>query len=211
MSAITKETLRGLLQAQILHNIIHDLNNPLGSISLIVELQQELIDPDDPDLSMLPRQQEQILNSIEKGSAIANAFQGFLSAGEEEEELFNLADNLRQLDVFASSSFRKLNSPLTFHIEDSMVNAVPQDINLLIFYLLFVLATASEDEAPIGIHLSGNTLQLKAANASLQSAFGSALPLPADAAEAIVNGLAEANHLDLSSETDTFLITFKNG
>jgi signal transduction histidine kinase len=210
MTAINKESLRALLQASILHNIIHDLNNPLGSISLIVELQQEIIKPENPDFSMLAKQQEQIINSIHKGSEIAASFQHFLSSEDDELELFNLADNFRQLEIFSNSSFRKLNSPLKITKSDFILTAYRSDINLLIFFLIYRLAVETEEQTEILLDIKENTLiiQLCGYTATISEKFASDLAIPSDDVRSICLDLVSRNKLDLKLEKNTFFLTF---
>jgi signal transduction histidine kinase len=210
MSKLTKQTLQSLLKAHIIRHVIHDLNNPLGSISLLLELQQEILSVERADTSIIMKQSEQMANSIQKGSQIAHAFQSFTDEGDSEVNLFNIADSIDQFLIFMSSYFRKNSIEIKRAFEALMIECVEADLNTLIFYILINIAKQAENSCQIMITGEQGKLHFKCSKhiSGMTDFYSNDLHLPNAQVEQIINTILTDNNFELSYDNATFSVTY---
>ena len=153
-----KQHIKVYFTGYLLESIIHELNNPLTSVTLNIQLILEMCETKKAfKEGQLEELLNHTLNSVTSSSQITKNVMRFASFNAEEDDYFNLTDILKNIYLFTSPLFRKKQLKLEVpQTEDFLVYANNSDINLLIVILFYLFSKTAKDASTISITFRKN-------------------------------------------------------
>jgi two-component system nitrogen regulation sensor histidine kinase NtrY len=136
----------------------HEIKNPLTPMRLNLQYLQKAIDANSPKVKEISIYVAKILvEQIDHLSQIAGDFAQFANIGQSKNQLFNLADSLKQVTSLYSSN-EKLQITMRPHSDNIMIRADKTQINRLFTNLLqnAIESVPEEKNAEIKIATNGS-------------------------------------------------------
>jgi len=146
-----KQHIKVYFTGYLLESIVHELNNPLSSVTLNCQLILEMIENNvefkEGQLELLV---SHTLKSITQSSDITKTVLRYASNNADENDYFNLPDVLKNIYLFTAPLFRKKQLKLQFpEGDDYLVYANPSDTSLLFVILFYIISKTEEKGAHI--------------------------------------------------------------
>jgi signal transduction histidine kinase len=143
---------------EMARQVAHEIKNPLTPMRLNLQYLQKAIESNSPNVKDISIYVAKILvEQIDHLSQIAGDFAQFANIGQSKNQLFNLADSLKQVTSLYSSN-EKLQITMTPHSDKIMIKADKTQINRLFTNLLqnAVESVPEEKNAEINIATKGD-------------------------------------------------------
>ena len=142
---------------EMARQVAHEIKNPLTPMRLNLQYLQKAIDANSPNVKEISVYVAKILvEQIDHLSQIAGDFAQFANIGQSKNQLFNLADSLKQVTSLYSSN-EKLQITMQPHSDTIMIRADRTQINRLFTNLLqnAIESVPEEKNAEINIATNG--------------------------------------------------------
>ncbi|MEP6596795.1 MAG: HAMP domain-containing sensor histidine kinase [Ginsengibacter sp.] len=141
---------------EMARQVAHEIKNPLTPMRLNLQYLQKAIDAKSPNVKEISVYVAKILlEQIDHLSQIAGDFAQFANIGQSKNQLFNLADSLKQVTSLYSSN-EKLQISMQPHSDKIMIQADKTQINRLFTNLLQNAIESVPDEKNAEIKIATN-------------------------------------------------------
>lgn len=210
MIELNKELLRKSMQGVFIESIIHDLNNPLGSISLIFELLRDMKETNQEDDELITTYYEQVAKLINKCSKITKSFLSFANLNPKEASVFNSKDKVEQVISFAHSQFRKHNITLSLKGEDSLVYGNEGDFNLLLLYLIYAMLVSGKMKSELVLHCNHNSIIFEGDETFTDESelYNCELFSEGNDIQSLIKKISTANNFEIALKKGNFLFSY---
>ena len=208
-----QENLKHLIIGRILDYILHDLNNPLTSVNLTIQLVTEML-----NLDMEYRDEEQvkgflngIMEQLDKASEISKNVVKFGNMTHSDKELFIILDVLNHVLSLIKPVIRKQQIDFTYTQIDTLAFAHIDDFSFIMLILLFIytfyLPKKSKFELIIEKHriIFKSEKQIQSLNDLLANS-----EIPPCYLLNVFKNLNPENHFEFQIENANLCLMFKN-
>lgn len=205
-----KQHIKVYFTGYLLESIIHELNNPLTSVTLNIQLLLEMCEN---KMTFKEGQLEEFLNqslkSVTNSSQITKNVMRYASFNSDENDYFNLTDILKNVYLFTGPIFRKKHLNLILpEKEDYLVYANNSDINLLVVILFYLYAKSTEERESITISYKNNSVVISSPiNLDKMEDLYSGLFIPAFYVDLTIQEIIHRNQILPIIENNTLVLT----
>lgn len=211
MTQLSDAQFKKILTGLFTESVIHDLNNPLASISLTMELLEMMAEAGDVEPEHLNRSIETITKMIETASGITKNFLKFVNFQSDVEGLFNPVDNCKMMIDFTLPIARKHNVELSIGGNEAVANAIESDLNLILLFVNYSLITGGFGIKSLTLDIQPDRIRFQADQplTDLDRMYTKSILGSPESQHSQIQELCERNGMSLQLAGDQLELIFK--
>lgn len=150
---ITQDSLRQIILGSYLDYIFHDINNPLGSLSMSVQLIDEMVrdEKEEWNEKLIRNFSTSMVDSLDKTVSLMRSYMKHSSISGEDRELLNLREICHHIQIVLFPVSRKKKISIDVERVETVGMGIDADISMLILMVYHALLEQLEEKSVITV------------------------------------------------------------